>query len=180
MAAGRPPLPATVHRLHGNPSKKPESELAPAIEPEVKIPDPPQFLAEDARNEWERIAPELKTLGLVADVYARPLAAYCVAYGDWARARSAIETLYAGGAPEEMRGFVATTPAGYQQITGLMVLARQAEQRMLEAAREFGLTPAARTKVTMGGSAQLALFPDQGDPMAAYTRAASNVPGPRS
>jgi phage terminase small subunit len=58
-----------------------------------------------------------------------------------------------------------------------MVLAKQAEQRMLEAAREFGLTPSSRTKVTMGGSAQLALFPDQGDPMAAYTRAASNVAG---
>jgi P27 family predicted phage terminase small subunit len=168
-------MPATVHALHGNPSKKPAAELAPTVEPEVKIPDPPAFLCAEAREEWVRIAPELKTLGLVAEVYARPLAAYCVAYGDWARARVAIETLYAMGAPVEMAGFVATTPTGYQQLTGLMVLAKQAEQRMLEAAREFGLTPSSRTKVTMGGSAQLALFPDQGDPMVAYTRAASNV-----
>lgn len=177
MPAGRPPLPASVHQLHGNPSKKPAAELAPAIEPEVKIPDPPAFLCEEAREEWTRIAPELKTLGLVAEVYSRPLAAYCVAYADWARARVAIEKLFSAGTPEAMAGYVATTPQGYQQVTGLMVMARQAEQRMLEAAREFGLTPASRTKVTMGGSAQLALFPDHGDPMAAYTRAASNVGG---
>jgi phage terminase small subunit len=50
-----------------------------------------------------------------------------------------------------------------------------AEEKLLKYAQEFGLTPASRTKVTMGGSAQMALFPDQSDPMAAFTRAAANA-----
>ncbi len=175
MPAGRPPIPAAIHRLHGNPSRLPAAALSPANEPEVKVPDPPDFLCDEAREEWVRIVPELKTLGLVAEVYARPLAAYCVAYGDWARARAAVEKMYASGNPEEMVGLVITTHSGYQQVTGLMTLANQSEKRMLEAAREFGITPSSRTKATMGGSAHLSL--DMSDPMAAYMRASSGIRG---
>jgi P27 family predicted phage terminase small subunit len=177
--AGRPPLPAQVHLLHGNPSKKPEAELAQPNEPKVTIPDPPEFLSELAREEWKRIAPELEQLGLIAEVYMASLAAYCVAFADWARARAAIERLHAE-APDELGGYVQMTASGYQQITARLVVANQAEQRMLKFAQEFGLTPSSRTRVTMGGNPQLALFPDQGDPMAAYTRAAASLKGAKS
>jgi P27 family predicted phage terminase small subunit len=177
MPAGRPPLPANVHALNGNPSKKPESELAPGAEPTVELPPPPDVLNEQARKVWYELGEDLRTLGLISKVYSPVFALLCAAKADWMRMRAALEKAYAAGAEDELRGYVARYDSGATQITGLHVALNKAEEKLLRYAQEFGLTPASRTKVTMGGSAQMALFPDQTDPMAAFTRAAANATG---
>jgi P27 family predicted phage terminase small subunit len=177
MPAGRPPLPANVHKLNGNPSKKPEGELSPAMEPPVELPEPPEVLNEQARAVWYELGAELKALGLISKAYSPVYALLCAAKADWMRLRAKLEAAYAAGGEDECAGYVARYDSGATQITGLHVALNKAEEKLLKYAQEFGLTPASRTKVTMGGSAQMALFPDQADPMATYTRAAANATG---
>lgn len=177
MPAGRPPLPANVHALNGNPSKKPEDQLKPAVEPTVELPAPPEVLNEEARKVWYELGEDLRTLGLISKVYSPVFALLCAAKADWQRLRAKLEAAYAKGGEDDCLGYVARYDSGATQITGLHVALNKAEEKLLKYAQEFGLTPASRTKVTMGGSAQMALFPDQADPMATYTRAAANVTG---
>lgn len=173
---GRPAKPAQLHILHGNPSKLPEDKLNPAVEPEVELPDPPEVLNELARKVWYEIGADLKTLGLISKVYSPVFALLCAAKADWLRLRAKLEAAYLAGGADECAGYVAKYDSGATQITGLHVALNKAEEKLLKYAQEFGLTPASRTKVTMGGNAQMALtFPDQADPMAAYTRAAANA-----
>lgn len=176
MPAGRPPLPANVHALNGNPSKLPDGKLQPTVEPTVELPPPPEVLNEAARKVWYELGEDLRTLGLISKVYSPVFALLCAAQADWMRLRAALERAYAAGAEGELAGYVAKYDSGATQITGLHVALNKAEEKLLKYAQEFGLTPSSRTKVTMGGSAQMALsFPDQADPMAAFTRAAANA-----
>ena len=57
-------LPTHLKLLRGNPGKRP---IMPDPEPPIpeKLPEPPEFLRTDARDEWWRIVPELKALGLL-------------------------------------------------------------------------------------------------------------------
>ena len=159
-------MPASLHLLHGNASKKPEAALREAAQVEVRIPEPPLILSEVARKEWDRITPHLERLGLISDLYLAACAAYCVAWADWCHARAMVQQL------ED--GYVMSTPQGYKQIGAWWTAAGQAEDRMRRWAAEFGLTPAARMRVTGGANPTGSLFPDD-DPMAAYTAASSRV-----
>lgn len=172
MKPGPSPLPANVHMLNGNPSKKAESDLQGVIAPEVKLCDPPEILSERAMTEWHRIGRELEILGLVSALDVAALAAYCQAWADWCWAREMIELYQCEHGGEA--GFVMGTATGYKQISVYVQLAGAAEKRMREWAAEFGLTPAARARVT-GGAKQGSLFPADDDPMAAFLRAGANV-----
>jgi phage terminase small subunit len=171
-------LPATLHLLNGNPSKKPAAELEAAIEPEVELPEPPEVLNDLARAVWYDLGADLKSLGLISKVYSPVFALLCAAKADWLRLRAKLEAAYLAGGEGECAGYVARYDSGATQITGLHVALNKAEEKLLRYAQEFGLTPASRTKVTMGGNAQMAL-PGVDDPMAAYTRAAAKVQGGR-
>lgn len=161
--------------LNGNPSKKPGAELAAAVSPEVKLCDPPDILSDRARAEWYRIGRELEVLGLVSSLDVAALSAYCAAWADWVWAREMIETYQlAGGKLPGEDGYVMGTATGYRSVSVYVTLAAGAERRMREWASEFGLTPAARARVT-GGAKQGTLFGDEGDPMAAFLRAGANV-----
>jgi len=172
-------MPAVVHQLHGNASKKPQAELANAQSIDVMLPEPPAYLSDLARAEWERIGPHLVTLGLIGAPYLAALAGYCTAYADWIRARRWIEQLQAAepspGSVHD-KGYVAGTPGGYKQISAHLVVADKAEERMLRWAAQFGLTPATRMRAVGAGTGQGALFPDS-DPMAAFVAAARGLSG---
>lgn len=79
-ARGPKPLPANVHRLHGNASKKPISELVDGVQPLVEIPKWPAHLLPAAKAEWKRIGPLLEELGLIAKIDRTSLELYCQAY----------------------------------------------------------------------------------------------------
>ncbi|OBX35654.1 phage terminase, small subunit [Halomonas elongata] len=136
--SGRKPLPANVHALRGNPSKKAAHELqgGQGDKPQVQaeIPPCPAFLTKDARAEWKRIAKDLQILGLISKLDRGELAVYCQAWADWKVAREKIAAM-------EESGFVETTPSGYKQMSAWMQLANRAEERMRKAGSSFGLNP---------------------------------------
>lgn len=167
---GRPALPANVHALRGNPSKLPlGSLLDDTVRPKVAIPECPAHLSADAREEWVRITPHLEQLGLITEIDRAALAAYCSAWGDyvWAERRIAqmnAEIRVRPPAPEGAkrrprervlaadatgdRGRIWDTPSGYKQISVPMQIRNRAMEQMKTFLNEFGMSPAARSRVT--------------------------------
>src|SRR6187397_371066 len=79
---GRKPTPRALRVLRGNPGKRRLStrEPRPTLQPDLA---PPDWLDEDAKTEWHRLAPVLGRLGVLAETDADALAAYCEAWTTW-------------------------------------------------------------------------------------------------
>src|SRR3972149_7757222 len=108
---GPKPLPANVHLLRGNASKKPlASLLDDVVRPDVEIPECPAHIEGEARAEWGRIAPHLEKLGLISQIDRAALTGYCVAWGRHVEAETKIKAVGDSG-------LVETTPSGYKQIS---------------------------------------------------------------
>lgn len=73
---GRPPQPAALKLIKGNPGKR---RIAPEPKPAPSKPRRPQWLVGYARQEWDRVVPFLDGLGLLTIVDRTVLAAYCEA-----------------------------------------------------------------------------------------------------
>ena len=74
---GRKPKPSALKMFEGNPGKRPLKQTEP--NPTVETKECPVHLNDEAQAEWNRITPDLHTLGLVARVDRAALAAYCQA-----------------------------------------------------------------------------------------------------
>jgi P27 family predicted phage terminase small subunit len=153
---GPAPIPIPLKLLRGNPGKKP---IRTQFEPErlSKVPDPPEFLQGYAKDEWHRVAPSLLTLGLLSTLDIMPLAAYCQAYQHW---RQAEERLGEQAEEDpESRGLLVKVREGHARRSPLVQIAASAAADMLRYASEFGMTPAARTRISAGvGRAQAGKF----------------------
>jgi P27 family predicted phage terminase small subunit len=140
--------PTHLTLLRGNPSRRPirnEPEPAALAEP----PDPPEFLSEDAKNEWYRVTPELMALGMLSELDRYPLAAYCQAYGQWRTAERTLAEMAAGD--PRFSGLMIRGSAGSPMTNPLLKIARHAAADMLAFAAEFGLTPRARSHLNVAG-----------------------------
>lgn len=131
---GRRPRPTRLKVIEGNPGKrKARSEPKPA----PVRPSRPEWLSVEAKREWSRIIGELERLGLMTVVDRAALAGYCE---NWARAVAA-ETLL------KKKGTTFMTPNGYPQQRPEVAIANRAWQQVRSFASEFGLTPAARSRL---------------------------------
>lgn len=145
---GPKPLPANVHLLRGNPGKKAlASLLDDVVRPDVAVPPCPQHLEPEARAEWKRIAPHLRRLGLISQIDRAALTGYCVAWGRHVWAERRIKELSEGDATRD-KGYIGVTPSGYQQISVHTQMSNRALELMAKFLAEFGMSPAARSRVT--------------------------------
>lgn len=131
--AGRRPKPTKLKILNGNPGKRPLP--GDEIDPGSGAPDMPSWLPHAAQDEWRRIVPRLLALGLLSDVHLGALVGYCEAF---AEVKLCLETLAAGAFVE--------TPSGLKTHPAAR-LKDAASKRMKGYLVEFGLTPAAQSKV---------------------------------
>lgn len=160
-SVGRPATPPQLHLLRGDPSKlgqrKLGSLLDEVVRPEVEIPEPPRSLDKEALAEWKRITPHLAKLGLVSQIDRAALSAYCTAWGDYAWAEARIKALNAEAKSEGdksgERGRVWNTPSGYKQMSVPLQIRNRAMEMMAKFLSDFGMSPAARTRVTPGDPA---------------------------
>lgn len=132
---GPAPTPTALKILAGNPGKRPLNENEP--QPEPAIPSAPDHLSDEARQEWERVVPELFALGLLSHVDRAALAAYCAAYGRWVEAERMIRE----------HGMTQLSPNGYVQQSPHLSIANKALAQMKAFLTEFGMTPSSRSKV---------------------------------
>jgi P27 family predicted phage terminase small subunit len=150
---GRKPKPTALKVLEGNPGKRPLNKNEP--QPERKAPRCPSWLEPEAKKEWKRMAKTLEAIGVLTQVDKAAFAGYCQAYARW---REAEEFL-------SKHGTIFKTPSGYIQQVPQVAIARNYLQIMKDFCSEFGLTPAARTRIRVNTES---VTPD--DPMETLLR----------
>jgi P27 family predicted phage terminase small subunit len=143
---GRSPMATHLKLLRGNPGKHPLNHFEPKPEIASEIPEPPKFLKGYAVEEWKRLIEELYRLKLVTVVDINTLAAYCQAYCRWREAEEALAKIAAND--PKMSGLVVKSHKGTAIANPLVTIAEKAAYAMVRYASEFGLTPAARTRIT--------------------------------
>jgi P27 family predicted phage terminase small subunit len=148
MKRGRRPIPTHLKLLRGNPGRRPLRDDEPQPEQSIDVPEPPPFITGYAADEWWIVAVELHRLGLLSKIDLPPLAAYCHSYGQW---RMAVEALARMAANDPvMNGMIIKSKYGDAVQNPLVSIARRHAGDMVRYATEFGLTPAARSRIAAG------------------------------
>lgn len=126
--------PTALKILAGNPGKRalPKNEPKPTVE----APECPDHVTGEARQEWERIVPELLRLGLVSKLDRGTLAAYCILYARWIDAERKVSE---GGAVVKVHGQIIPNP--------YLSIATNTLKLMKSYLAAFGLSPADRSKM---------------------------------
>jgi len=151
---GPRPQPTFLKLLHGNPGKKRlnKNEPQPPIPPEP--PEPPAFLSGHARDEWYRLAGHLHRLGLLTQLDYSTFAVYCGAVGRWMQAEEALAAMAVRD--PETGALTIRSATGCLTVHPLVRIAISSAHEVVRFAAEFGLSPAARSRVSGGIAAQIA------------------------
>jgi P27 family predicted phage terminase small subunit len=145
---GPPPQPVHLKLLRGNPGKR---ALKQEVQPETleQLPEPPDFLHDDAKAEWRRLIGEMVRLKLVTPLDTMLFSVYCQSFADW---KAAVEAFNRMGAKDPvMAGLLIKDRDGEARTNPLVRIVRNAGEHMVRAASEFGLTPVARARVASAG-----------------------------
>jgi P27 family predicted phage terminase small subunit len=133
---GRKPKPTILKALAGNPGKR-QMNAAEPIPPEG-LPDCPEWLDDEAKAEWFRMAGVLHQMGLLTRADRSALAAYCVAYSRWVSAEAEVKKY----------GTVVLSPVKKVPMKSpYLCVADQAMEAMRKFMTEFGLTPSSRSRI---------------------------------
>lgn len=139
MLRGRKPKASRIKELTGNPGKRRINKREPKHRKDIG--PPPGWLDDVAKQEWERIAPELRRTGILTVVDRTALAAYCKAYSRWRQAEDIVE---------RSQTLVFKTKSGYIQQLPHISIAQTYLKIVNALAAEFGLTPSSRTRLSIG------------------------------
>ena len=102
------------------------------------IPKAPEYLSELAKEEWNRLAPDL--FGDSPDRrHLRLFEMYCMSYAIWREAEARLQ--------EE--GLIQVTPNGHEQPHPAVSIRNQMLDRCQKLANNLGLTPESRAKVAL-------------------------------
>jgi len=132
---GRKPTPTAIKELEGNPGKRKLNDREPR--PEKKAPSCPKWLEPEAKKEWKRLAKRMEALGVLTEVDMGAFAGYCQAYARWKEAEEFLT----------QHGTIVKTPSGYWQQVPQVSIAQTYLKIMQKSAEQFGLTPAARSRI---------------------------------
>lgn len=160
---GPQPKPAALRLIEGNPSKRPIN-LADGVNPEVVLPDPPDWLNDDALAEWARAGAELVGLGLMARIDRAAFANYCQSFGQLCQLERTFlqrQIAAAQAAADPVEGmaqpFFVKTPTGFDRESKIVKLIAELREQVHRYGQSFGLSPAARMRVQASDGPQLSL-----------------------
>lgn len=132
---GPAPKPTVIRRMEGNRSRRPYNENEP--QPRVAQPKCPEHLDEDARKEWRRLVRILMRIRVLTEADGIALGNLCQAYSTMIRAQKKLNE----------SGLMMKTPSGYVQQSPLIGIINSSMHTITALVREFGLTPASRTRI---------------------------------
>lgn len=144
MTQGRKSKPTALKELEGNPGKRSLNKAEP--KPKTDMPSCPRHLNKLARAEWHRITPQLEKLGLLSQIDRAALAAYCQAYGRWVEVERKLKELSTMSV--DKMPYLYKTMNGNLIINPLLSIANKCMEQMHKFLIEFGMTPAARTRIS--------------------------------
>lgn len=160
---GRPPKSLQEKILSGSRLRDDRDEDAQVANAAVDLgmPPCPRWVKGAARKHWDTLGPALVEAGLISVVDGDVFAMHC---DNIARYADVMEKL------ESLDKWLAKTPNGFEVQAGFVQIRNKLQEQIIKTAREFGLTPAARSSVKVNKPEQLNLLgtakPD--DPYADY------------
>ena len=104
----------------------------------------PEWLSDVALAEWDRLSPELITIGLLTMADQTEFAVYCQSYSELIEAEN---ELVAGGRTQ-------VTKDGFCRKSPWLSIRDEAWKKMNQAAQQFGLTPASRSRIEIPEATQ--------------------------
>lgn len=149
--SGRPPTPSATRALQGNPGRRPMNSQEPAPTIVLKMPNAPRRLSPRAAREWHRMGDELRQAGLLTVLGLGALEIYVDAWEDRLKARDDLA---------ENGEYLYAPKGGGRYVNPSYNMKLAAENRMYQFYREFGMTPAAATRVRVFNPKQLDMFGD--------------------
>lgn len=122
--------------------RKPQPKSPPPAGKTRGFPTAPATLTKGARAEWDRLAGELGSQCITA-LDLQVLRTYCENVELYGRAKAKLAKA----------GEVVETEKGYPIQNPWLAIANRAEERIVKAATEMGLTPVSRTRLAKSGDA---------------------------
>jgi P27 family predicted phage terminase small subunit len=139
---GRKPVPTPLKLLRGNPGKRPINGREPR--PRAGAPACPPHLDAEAKAEWARVAPELEVCGVLTHLDRAALAAYCSAWSQVVTLEQKVQ---------QFGEVLMNAAKGTAYRSPYAIALASARRQMLSFMSELGLTPAARSRIQLGGPA---------------------------
>lgn len=136
---GPRPTPTAILKTRGSrraKSRKREPQPAEASS------DYPSWLNQDARAAWRELAPQLQTMGVLKQIDTYALARYCHVWARWQKLERTI-------AEYTETSTIETKNGSYEQQRPEVGIANKLMIILARLEAEFGMTPAARTRVTV-------------------------------
>ncbi|AFJ47153.1 phage terminase small subunit P27 family [Shimwellia blattae] len=151
--AGRRQKPTQLKVVAGNPGKRKLNDKEPR--PARQIPSPPEHLTDWGMLAWGKLSVLLDDMQIMTVADALALERLCDIYADILQLRNTIAV--------EGRTYTVQTEGGFLiKAHPAVAMLADADRRFKSYLVEFGLTPAARTKVKTHGEK------DQEDPLAEF------------
>jgi len=142
---GPPPQPTSLRLLNGNPGNRSLNRREP--KPRADVPPCPVWLSLEAKRAWRRLLPDLRQMRVLTCVDGDAFAAYCQTYARWKAAEEFIQKHGEVYPIRDEQGRVKCMQQFPQvAIARNLILVLRAYQQ------EFGLTPAARSRVETVGT----------------------------
>ncbi|MBF4207501.1 phage terminase small subunit P27 family [Pseudomonas donghuensis] len=137
--AGRRPTPTELKLVRGNPGKRPINKNEP--QPAKRIPSAPGHLSSEGQVAWGRLTVLLDRMGVLTEADGFALERLCDCYAEILALRDLVET--------QGRTYETTSTQGELVLKANPAVAMLADvdRRFKSYLVEFGLTPAARSKV---------------------------------
>ena len=145
---GPKPKPTNLKILEGNPGKRSFNLNEP--KPISIAPECPDWLLDEAKKEWKRLAPELERLGLLTILDMAAFAGYCQSYAKFKAAEEFVKkhgTTYRIPKKNKAGKVISVYMAPYPEVA----IARHSLKQIRMFAQEFGLTPSSRGRIYLPG-----------------------------
>lgn len=137
--AGRRPTPTELKLVRGNPGKRPINKSEP--QPARRIPSAPDHLSSDGQVAWGRLTVLLDRMGVLTEADGFALERLCDCYAEILALRDVIDA--------QGRTYETTSTQGELVLKAnpAVTMLADVDRRFKSYLVEFGLTPAARSKV---------------------------------
>lgn len=100
-------------------------------------PEPPEYLDATGLDEWNRIVPMLRKMGVLSLVDGAAIGLYCASYGRYVKADGLLKK----------HGMLVPTGSGGLRPSPYLQIARAEMTSMTKALAEFGGTPSSRSRL---------------------------------
>ncbi len=140
---GPAPRPSALSRAEGNPGHRAINRQEP--QPALTRPKMPKHLGSRARKEWKRLVPILERMKVLTEADGTALANVCFETAELYRAQEALE---------QTGPLIKNKETGMVHLNPLFGAVVTLSNRVTQGLREFGLTPASRSRIKTAESAK--------------------------